>query len=344
MKKANKKKLLAWLLAVVTIIVIAAFVFPTDYYVEEPGEAISTGQLVKAEKRKVPKNFYLVTVAVSSQPASFAEYLWSFTQKHAERIPQEQLLAGQTNKQYDQLQNWYMTTSQQMAIYNAAKAAKRKAQLAYRGVYVMGLQKNSSFKHKLQLGDTIVAVDGHSFRNTNSLLHYVGHCHLGQVLKVTVLRQQKKITYQGKAVKIKGQKKAGIGIQLVERAAVKTKPAIKINAKDIGGPSAGLMFSLTCYQIFTQHNLAPGHRIAGTGTIDAAGHVGIIGGADKKVVAADKSGAEVFFAPTDRSGGVPKKQSNYYVARKTAQQIHSKMKVIPVRNFGDAVKYLKTHY
>ena len=39
--------------------------------------------------------------------------------------------------------------------------------------------------------------------------------------------------------------------------------------------------------------------IAGTGTINRDGEVGDIGGIDKKVVSAAKSGASIFFAPNN---------------------------------------------
>lgn len=345
MSKNNKKNLVgisAFILVVLALVSI--FIIPSGYYVEEPGDALATSELIKAGKKRVPKNYYLVTVAVSSSQASWGQYLWSYTQKYNDRVPAKELLSGQSSKEYEQMQRWYMATSEQTAIYNAAKKAGKKAILAYRGVYVMALQPNSSFKHKLKVGDTITAVDGHKFRSSRSLLKYVASRHEGQKLHVTVLRGKKQLNYYGNAVKVAKTNRAGIGIQLVERVKVKTKPQIKINAGEIGGPSAGLMFSLTCYQIFTGHNLAPGHKVAGTGTIAPDGKVGIIGGIDKKVVAASRQGAEVFFAPTDTSVGIKKQNSNYAVAKKTAKQIHTKMKIVPVADFMDAVNYLRSHY
>lgn len=344
MNKKNKKIVasLALLAAVLAMIIIC--LWPTKYYLESPGAALPTKALVKTKEKRPASQLYLVTVAVSRQPVSVAEYLWSFSQSYTDRVPQEELLGQETSSQYEESQNWYMATSQQMAIYNAARYAQKPAKLQYRGVYVMGIQPNSSFKHKLHLGDTIIAVDGHHFKSTMGLMHYVAKHRQGQALTITVLRNGHQYHYCGHAVAVKGTKRAGIGIQLVERTKVVTKPAIKIAAGDIGGPSAGLMFSLECYQIFTKHSLAPGHRIAGTGTIAANGKVGIIGGVDKKVVAADHAGCEVFFAPTDRSGGVKKSATNYAEAKRTVRHLHSKMKVVPVAKFTDALNYLKKHY
>jgi PDZ domain-containing protein len=101
------------------------------------------------------------------------------------------------------------------------------------------------------------------------------------------------------------------------------------------------MFSLTAYQSLTGKNLTKGRKVAGTGTIDAQGKVGIIGGVDKKVIAADRTGAKIFFAPTQKLPGMKAKDTNYAEAKRTAQRIHSKMKIVPVASFEDAVAYLE---
>ena len=67
----------------------------------------------------------------------------------------------------------------------------------------------------------------------------------------------------------------------------------------IGGPSAGLMFSLGIYDTLTKGSLTDGKTIAGTGTIDAAGNVGPIGGIQQKIVGARDAGAELFLVPPD---------------------------------------------
>lgn len=343
MKSKRKSRLRNWLIGILAIIVVAVIAFwPTNYFIESPGEAVPVGQFISAKGKK-PNNFYLVTVSVTSRPASILQYLWSYTQKFSTRVPASELLGNQTSSQYEELQNWYMETSQQTAIYYAAKKAGLKPKLEYRGVYVMQVQNNSSFKNKLQIGDTVLVANGHHFRSTEEMMDYLKKQKIGSKVTITVLRNKEKKNFTGKIVKVAGTNKPGIGIQLVEHVSVETKPRLSIDAGDIGGPSAGLMFTLTSYEVFTHQNLSKNHKIAGTGTISPNGKVGIIGGVDKKVVAADEAGAEVFFAPTD-STGVKKSQTNYEVAKRTAKQIHTKMKIVPVNNFDDALKYLKTHY
>lgn len=73
----------------------------------------------------------------------------------------------------------------------------------------------------------------------------------------------------------------------------------EIQLEDVGGPSAGLMFSLGLIDTMTEESMTGGHHWAGTGTVDPDGTVGPIGGAPLKLVGAQDQGAEHFLAPRD---------------------------------------------
>lgn len=146
----------------------------------------------------------------------------------------------------------------------------------------MQVQKHSSFKNRLQVGDTVLGANGHLFHSTKEMMTYLQKQKIGAKVTISVLRDNKEKHFTGKIVRVEGTNKSGIGIGLVERVKVVTKPKLIINAGEIGGPSAGLMFTLTSYETFTGKNLTNRHKVAGTGTIDASGKVGIIGGVDKR--------------------------------------------------------------
>jgi PDZ domain-containing protein len=78
----------------------------------------------------------------------------------------------------------------------------------------------------------------------------------------------------------------------------------------IGGPSGGLMFALGIIDKVGTTDLTKGAQIAGTGTIDPTGKVGVIGGIQLKMIAARRAGATVFLAPagncTDVVGNIPR--------------------------------------
>jgi PDZ domain-containing protein len=75
--------------------------------------------------------------------------------------------------------------------------------------------------------------------------------------------------------------------------------SIDFNLANIGGPSAGLMFSLAVIDKLTTGDLNDGKFVAGTGTIDSEGKVGSIGGITHKMLSAREAGATVFLVPAD---------------------------------------------
>ena len=68
---------------------------------------------------------------------------------------------------------------------------------------------------------------------------------------------------------------------------------------NIGGPSAGLMFSLAIFDTLTPGSLTGDEIVAGTGTIQDDGSVGPIGGIQQKIVSARDAGAKLFLVPPD---------------------------------------------
>ncbi|MFJ9035519.1 S16 family serine protease [Streptomyces sp. NPDC102406] len=89
---------------------------------------------------------------------------------------------------------------------------------------------------------------------------------------------------------------------------------VALQLGDVGGPSAGLLFSLGIVDLLdgdgSGGDLTGGKSIAGTGTIDGDGKVGAVGGVSLKVQAADRDGATVFLVPraecSDAKASAPK--------------------------------------
>ncbi|WP_325058509.1 YlbL family protein [Lentibacillus cibarius] len=190
----------------------------------------------------------------------------------------------------------------------------------------------------LKPGDRITGINGHPIEKANDLIDYVGSKQAGEIITVDVERDDHKLT---KKIPLKNfpenDNKPGIGIKLVTDRAVQVNPDVNFSSGKIGGPSAGLMFSLEIYDQLTETDLTQGYQVAGTGEIDYQGNVLPIGGIKKKVVAADKEGCDIFFAPNENGAT----DSNYERAVASAEEINSDMKVVPVDTFSEALDYLK---
>jgi PDZ domain-containing protein len=102
---------------------------------------------------------------------------------------------------------------------------------------------------------------------------------------------------------------------------------IKIELNDIGGPSAGLMFTLALIDKLTPGELTGGRFVAGTGTITAYGTVGKIDGIAQKMIGARDAGATVFLVPVDNCAQAVKSD-------------HDGLQLIKVSTVSDAVNGL----
>jgi PDZ domain-containing protein len=202
----------------------------------------------------------------------------------------------------------------------------------------------------VKIGDTITAVDGHHFQSNQGFINYLKDKAVGLKLKLTYQHANRRKTNRlRKIIKLPQTKRNGIGITLTDRTTIKTKIPVKIDAGDIGGPSAGMMFSSTSLRAI---NAWRSYDTVAILPVPAQlllnGNVGAIGGIDKKVVAADHAGATLFFAPDDPVTKAIKKidptyVNNYHTALAAAKKIGTKMKIVPVKKFSDVITYLKNH-
>ena len=106
---------------------------------------------------------------------------------------------------------------------------------------------------------------------------------MNQKVTVQFIQDGKAKEATGKLIELPTDKKAGIGIGLTDHTEIDSSIPVSIEAGDIGGPSAGLMFTLQTYEQLSHKDLRKGHEIAGTGTMNSQGIVGRIGGIDKKL-------------------------------------------------------------
>ncbi|WEG72892.1 SepM family pheromone-processing serine protease [Vagococcus intermedius] len=331
----------------ISLLAILSVLVPLPYYIEMPGSAEDTKNFVTVDGKrdKQPGSFMLTTVGI--QRGTLASLATAKLSSFQDIISQDELMGDSTDDEYDQLSNYEMTSSTNMAKKVALDLAKKPYKISYDGAYVMTVQEQSDFYDKLEPGDILYQVNDKKFKKTDDFMNYIKKQKLGQRITIHFFRDGNKEKAEGKIIDLPDAKKVGIGVTLTEQTSLKTKQDLEINVDDIGGPSAGLMFTLSLYQLLEDQDLRKGRDIAGTGTIMSDGTVGPIGGIDKKVVAADKAGATVFFAPNDEIDEETKKvypdvQTNYEEAKEAAQKIKSKMKIIPVKTAEDALTYLKS--
>jgi PDZ domain-containing protein len=188
---------------------------------------------------------------------------------------------------------------------------------------------------QLNPGDTITAFDGIEIPTLSDLMPIIADYSPGDVIEVTITPHKKSESVKKKIelmVSPDDPNRTIIGVWPADTRTVDLPFEVDIDTDSIGGPSAGLSFTLALLDELTAGELTGGVKVAATGTIDGDESVGAIGALRQKTVAVKASGATVFFVP---SAQTPEELS---AARRVAG---SKLRIVPVANLGEALKVLE---
>jgi len=325
-----------WRLALVTTAIgvaigIAGAYITVPYYTLGPGPAKDVSELIHVSgKRTYPSagHFFLTTVSVSTRPVSLFEAFIGWLDPSVSVVPRTTIVRpGLSDQQQDQINALDMEQSKYAALLAALKALDISTP-PIPGARDIGVAAGFPAEGKLKKDDLIVRVDGQNVRDPESAIKPIASKPVGSTIKVEVLRDGKRVSTSMRTVRSPEKDENGrpvIGIRLA--AAVKLPFDITIDSQNIGGPSAGLAFALSVADTLTPEDLTRGHQVAVTGTIDSSGAVGLVGGVEFKVRAAEREGADVFLAPTAEVS--------------QAQHAASHLKVIGVDTLAEAIVDLR---
>jgi PDZ domain-containing protein len=289
---------------VVLLSAIAALL-PVPYVALSPGPTTNTlgsvdgNQLISITGHKTYQDtghLNLTTVSVLGGPAQRMDLvtaLRGWLDGSIAVIPEEQVYPkGQTAKQSEQESTDEMRDSQE----SATTAALRSLDIpVVTHVSVNTIAAGSPAAGKLKANDEIIQVDTKPIAGGAALRSLITAHKAGDPVTFLVERGGKRTDVTVTTAKAPEDGRTIVGITTRD---LSTYPfTVKIGLKDVGGPSAGLMFALGIVDKLTPGSLTGGAFVAGTGTIDDAGTVGPIGGIAQKMIAAKRAGATVFLAP-----------------------------------------------
>lgn len=301
--------LIACLFAVILSAVVV--LLPVKYAILRPGPVLNTlgevdGQpLISISGRKTYETsgtLDLTTVSVLGGPdrkVTLVQVFDAWLRGSSAVVPEEQVFTpGETQEQSEAENAAEMTSSQESATAAALWALDIEVPTT---LTVAGTDPAAPAAGVLRENDVILGVGGQSIDGLADLRTTLAAAEPGDDVKVRIRRN--------------GDVR-NVTTQTTENAAGDTVLGIyitpdfdfpfdvKIQIEDIGGPSAGMMFALGIIDQLTPGDLTGGKDIAGTGTIDADGTVGPIGGIRQKLVGAREAGAEYFLAPADNCAEV----------------------------------------
>jgi PDZ domain-containing protein len=132
-----------------------------------------------------------------------------------------------------------------------------------------------------------------------------------------------------------------IGFRPFDTRVVTLPFEVNIDTGQIGGPSAGLAFTLALIDELTPGELTGGRNIAVTGTISLDGSVGPIGGLSQKVNSVLQHGVDVFIVPASQRELSDPKPGEPNLRQKLDDAGHGDVEIIGVANLDEALAALE---
>jgi len=311
----------------VGVLALILYMVRIPYYVISPGPARDIQPLIHIEDRRVyPFEGRLLLTAVNLRQANVYDALDAWIDPAKSVVPERDVLApGQSREEEAQRARSQMDTSKIDAAVAALTEYAGYPESHGRGVLVENVVEGAPADGKLFAGDVILAVDGESVDEPDDLGARIRAAGVSRTLTFRV-----EAGGEIHRVRIRPARVSGIDYPVIGITSVHNFPfPVTIDSGDIGGPSAGLMWTLALVELLTPGDLTGGRVIAGTGAITIDGRVRPIGGVQEKVVAAERAGAILFFVPVANA--------------QSARSVADEMIIVPVSSFIQAVEYLESY-
>jgi PDZ domain-containing protein len=325
------------------VITTSASCKPADGELALPGgEPCVRLELPQAKSHSVDGQLFMVDVEVAQAgPLDWAEYELGLLGSSRQLVPVAAYAGTTPTSELGCQDTQEMVSADQDAALAALAALSYKVDEQPLGVQIdTVLAGTPAWKAGLECDDVITAVDGKPVLTAEALTAALKPLEPGDVVSLTdhpasggpAKRVKVRLAAPSAAVLADGfNGHAYIGLQVETRVKPVLPFPVSVNAGAIGGPSAGLAFTLAILDALSNGKLTGGHKVAATGTIDPQGDVGEVGGVQEKTAAVEKAGAQVFFVP----------KAEYADAEGVA---HGSLKIIPVTRLGQVLETLQNSY
>lgn len=293
-------------------------------------------------------DIYFVTVTEPSQ--SVLSWWLGREQPAIEFLTFEQKYGVQTPQQRRTFALEFMRTSEQVAQYVALQRVGFDVLVVPGDVLIEAmvcLEANddntecvrwSPSDDVLDPGDRIITVEGEEVDGVEDLGQILDGYEPGDVVEMTIERPQVDGSFTRLDVEVEltaspeDPERTIVGFYPFDTRRVELPFELDIDTGSIGGPSAGLAFTLTLIDELTPGELTGGGRVAVTGTIELDGTVGAIGGLRQKASAVAQTGVDTFLVPAAQG------ENDIAAARAAAGD---EVEIIPVATLEEALAALE---
>lgn len=310
-------------LIVVIVVVVGLRAWSVPYYALTPGDATPVAPLVKIQGLATDSHRDKIMLTdVYLQSLSAWQYLFMHFQSHVEFVNADQLVDPGIPQSELAAQGYLqMDDSKQAAEVAALRALGWTVPATSTGAVVDGvISPSPAYSVHIHVADRVIGVNGTAVHDSCDLIGIVHSLAPGSPVHLSVERARinaKGDVSYAKATTltvatarvpqgglgpagcpgVRGRNRSWLGLSLEDGLHYALPAKISINTSYIGGPSAGLAMTLTLIDQLSAGSLTGHSAIAATGTIDAQGGVGDVGGVAEKTVAVQNAGVKVFIVP-----------------------------------------------
>jgi PDZ domain-containing protein len=310
-------------------VVGALLILPSNEYIFLPDRAHPVAPLVTVPGGHDPTNGGIYYVDIIVRKAKLVERLFGGLHDGADLYPASEVNPpGGGEAQRRQIDVQDMQNSQQIAAAVALRADGKKVTTTPIGAKVDAVITGTPAVGKLEPDDVITAIDGASVKTRADVITAMAGHAPGDTVAFTIRRAGASQVVSIRTVAEPKTNRAIVGIALETAVDIHLPINVRINAGDVGGPSAGLAFALEILQELGR-NVVHGHKIAVTGEILPDGSVGPIGGIKQKTFGAREAHVDAFLVPAGDN------------ARDARRYAHG-LRIIAVESFPQALRALAT--
>lgn len=295
-----------WPIALTVLVVaflIGAVTVPLPYYAYRPGSVRDTERLISvSDEETFPSDGTISYTTVSLRQSTLFGMLAGWLDDDIDVFPRDKVLGDRNAEENRTLNLQLMDTSKQVATQVALERLGQPVDVSITGETVVEVLPDLPADGVLEAGDTITAVDGELLDEPDDLTCLLADNDPGDEVMITVEPQSgsdPRDVELALGADPNDPDRGIIGVSVVTRGIDFDFPVdVTIDTGDVGGPSAGLAFSLAIIDDLTPGDLTGGARVAVTGTISSDGSVGPVGGTGQKAAAVREQDYDLFLVPS----------------------------------------------
>ncbi len=299
--------LLGPVLLVMVIGTVTAGFVRAPYVAYAPGSARSTEPLVevpRGEGYRTPGEVLFTTVSVVTRP-SYLQALWGWVDGDIDVFPSKAIYGDQSADESRRYNLALMDTSKLVAAKVAFEKLGYEVATRGSGVLIVAVEPDLPVSGVLRPGDVVTRIDAKPVRLDTDLIAAIRGHRPGDEVHLVLERAGVKRPVEvdvALSPRPEDREQPMLGVQVQTRDLRFDLPFdVTIDSGSVGGPSAGLAFTLALLDRLTPGSLTGGHRVAVTGEIGPSGQVIQVGGVAQKAVAAREAGAELFLVPASEA-------------------------------------------